>query len=173
YLLTIILLLFGECIVCIIAVFWPHILGIDVRSARLIRALQRSYAVPGREQFTAALDLAQTIFACCGINGSSNYGTSWWRLREVGRRELVVPLSCCILNNTNEMGSFLNPQPANLTLCQVLNPAEHQYARHTMTEMVRESSVSIPDNIQCFLQLGDNFALPNTNKKNIIFDCII
>jgi len=46
--------------VCIIAVFWPHILGIDVRPARLIRALQRSYAVPGREQFTAALDLAQT-----------------------------------------------------------------------------------------------------------------
>ncbi|KYN03967.1 hypothetical protein ALC62_05175, partial [Cyphomyrmex costatus] len=78
-------------------------------------------------------------FACCGINGSSNYGTSWWRLREVGRRELVVPLSCCILNNTNEMGSFLNPQPANLTLCQVLNPAEHQYARHTMVcEIIRK-----------------------------------
>ncbi|XP_018353522.1 PREDICTED: uncharacterized protein LOC108755165 [Trachymyrmex septentrionalis] len=132
YLLTIILLLLGECTVCIIAVFWPHILGIDVRPARLIRALQRSYAVPGREQFTAALDLAQTIFACCGINGSSNYGTSWWRLQEVGRRELVVPLSCCTLNNANETSSFLNPEPANLTLCQALNPAEHQYARHTM-----------------------------------------
>ncbi|KAG5315074.1 CD63 protein, partial [Acromyrmex insinuator] len=132
YLLTIILLLLGECTVCIIAVFWPHILGIDVRPARLIRALQRSYAVPGREQFTAALDLAQTIFTCCGINGSSNYGTSWWRLQEVGRRELVVPLSCCTLNNANETSSFLNPEPANLTLCQALNPAEHQYARHTM-----------------------------------------
>lgn len=58
--MTLILLLLGECTVCIIAVFWPHILGIDVRPARLIRALQRSYAVPGREQFTAALDLAQT-----------------------------------------------------------------------------------------------------------------
>ncbi|XP_011632681.1 tetraspanin-9 [Pogonomyrmex barbatus] len=132
YLLTIILLLLGECTVCIIAVFWPHILGIDVRPARLIRALQRSYAVPGREQFTAALDLAQTTFVCCGINGSSNYGTSWWRLQEVGRRELVVPLSCCTLNNANETGSFLNPEPANLTLCQALNPAEHQYARHTV-----------------------------------------
>lgn len=70
-------------------------------------------------------------FACCGINGSSNYGTSWWRLQEVGRRELVVPLSCCTLNNANETNSFLNPKPANLTLCQTLNPAEHQYARHT------------------------------------------
>lgn len=112
-------------------VFWPHVLGIDVRPARLIRALQRSYAVPGREQFTAALDLAQTTFACCGINGSSNYGTSWWRLQEVGRRELVVPLSCCTLNNVNQTDSFLNPEPANLTFCQALNPAEHQYARHT------------------------------------------
>lgn len=70
-------------------------------------------------------------FACCGINGSSNYGTSWWRLQEVGRRELVVPLSCCTLNNVNQTDSFLNPEPANLTLCQALNPAEHQYARHT------------------------------------------
>ncbi|XP_011135468.1 tetraspanin-17 [Harpegnathos saltator] len=132
YLVTVILLFFGECSVCIIAMFWPHLLGMDVRPARLIRALQRSYAVPGREQFTAALDLAQTAFSCCGINGSNNYGTSWWRLQEVGRRELVVPLSCCTLNNANETDSFLNPVPANLTLCQTLNPAEHQYARHTV-----------------------------------------
>ncbi|XP_026669391.1 CD82 antigen-like isoform X1 [Ceratina calcarata] len=131
YLIAIILLLFGECTVCVLVVFWPHVLGIDVRPARLVRALQRSYAVPGREQFTAALDLAQTTFGCCGINGSSNYGTSWWRLQEVGRRELVVPLSCCALNNANQTDSFLNPEPANLTLCQTLNPAEHQYARHT------------------------------------------
>jgi len=75
-------------------------------------------------------------FACCGINGSSNYGTSWWRLQEVGRRELVVPFSCCILNNANETDSFLNPIPDNLTLCQTLNPAEHQYARHTEVDIV-------------------------------------
>ncbi|XP_012279594.1 tetraspanin-17 [Orussus abietinus] len=131
YLVTLVLLLLGECTVCVLAVFWPNLLGVDVRPARLVRALQRSYAVPGREQFTAALDLAQTMFACCGINGSNNYGTSWWRLQEVGRRELVVPLSCCLLNNTYEVESFLNPQPMNLTLCQALNPAEHQQARHT------------------------------------------
>ncbi|KAL2725674.1 Tetraspanin-11 [Vespula squamosa] len=131
YVVTITLLLLSECTIFIVAIFWPYLLGIDVRPARLIRALQRSYAVPGREQFTAALDLAQTTFSCCGINGSNNYGTSWWRLQEVGRRELVVPLTCCTLNNANETDSFLNPEPANLTLCQALNPAEHQYARHT------------------------------------------
>ncbi|KYN42668.1 Paired box protein Pax-9, partial [Trachymyrmex septentrionalis] len=34
------------------------------------------------------------------------------------------------------------------------------------------SSFDIPINIQCFLQLGENFALPFNNKNKIIFDCI-
>ena len=29
-----------------------------------------------------------------------------------------------------EKDTFLNPEPFNLTLCQTLNPAEHQQARH-------------------------------------------
>lgn len=86
-------------------------------------------------------------FACCGINGSSNYGTSWWRLQEVGRRELVVPLSCCTLNNVNQTDSFLNPEPANLTLCQALNPAEHQYARHTTVRIVNQDVVDYANGI--------------------------
>jgi len=31
---------------------------------------------------------------------------------------------------------------------------------------------NIPGNIQCFLQLEDNFALPFNNKNKIIFECI-
>lgn len=93
----------------------------DIATASIVT--KRNYAL---------LSLWRLQFACCGINGSSNYGTSWWRLQEVGRRELVVPLSCCTLNNANETDSFLNPEPANLTFCQALNPAEHQYARHTV-----------------------------------------
>ena len=34
------------------------------------------------------------------------------------------------------------------------------------------SAVDIPFNIQYFLQLGENFALPFNNKHRIIFDCI-
>ena len=34
------------------------------------------------------------------------------------------------------------------------------------------SSCNIPVNIQYFLQLGDNFALPFVNKNKLIFDCI-
>lgn len=63
-----ILLFLGECAICIIAMFWPQLLGIDVRPARLIRALQRSYALPGFEQFTAALDLAQTMVSLYQID---------------------------------------------------------------------------------------------------------
>lgn len=130
YILMIILLMMVEISICTVVIFFPQYLGIDLQPSRLIRALQRNYAVPGREQFTAALDLAQSVFSCCGINGSSNYGTSWWRLQEVGRRELVVPLTCCTLNNVSVIDAFLNPEPSNLTLCQALNPAEHLRARH-------------------------------------------
>lgn len=53
----------------------------------------------------------------------------------------MVPLSCCTLNNANETDSFLNPEPANLTLCQALNPAEHQYARHTTVGIHNEEVI--------------------------------
>lgn len=60
YVSVIVLLLIGKCSLCLLVVFWPHLLGVDVKAPRLLRALQRSYALPGREQFTAAIDLAQT-----------------------------------------------------------------------------------------------------------------
>lgn len=104
-------------------------------------------------------------FACCGINGSSNYGTSWWRLQEVGRRELVVPLSCCTLNNANETGSFLNPEPANLTLCQALNPAEHQYARHTIVCTIMRKLLPPPLPLSCRAMRADT---SETNFLNLI-----
>ncbi|XP_014210476.1 CD151 antigen-like [Copidosoma floridanum] len=125
------LLVMGKCGLVVLVVFCPDRLGVDLQPGRLLRALQRTYALPSHEQFTAALDLAQTAFSCCGINGSNNYGSSWWRLQESSRRDFVVPLSCCILNNAHEQDGFLNPEPRNLSLCQALNPAEHQQARHS------------------------------------------
>ena len=103
--------------------------------------IKRKKKKVGRTPFSIFEKPRSFQFACCGINGSSNYGTSWWRLQEVGRRELVVPLSCCTLNNVNQTDSFLNPEPANLTLCQALNPAEHQYARHTTVRIINEDVV--------------------------------
>lgn len=72
----------------------------------------------------------------------------------MGRRELVVPLSCCTLNNTNETDSFLNPEPANLTLCQALNPAEHQYARHTTVRIVMRKWLNEKDRCSANIVTG-------------------
>ncbi|XP_008560915.1 tetraspanin-11 [Microplitis demolitor] len=132
YMVILIILIVSQFTICVLAIFTPNLIGIDIRVITLLRALQRNYGLPGRQQFTAALDLAQTTFSCCGINGSNNYGTSWWRLQEVGRRDLVVPLTCCLLNNTNDIDSFLNPIVSDLNTCQTLNPAKHQFARHTV-----------------------------------------
>ncbi|CAD6245149.1 GSCOCG00013552001-RA-CDS, partial [Cotesia congregata] len=131
YMIILITLMISQLTVCVLTIFTPNLIGVDIRVVTLLRTLQRNYGLPGRQQFTAALDLAQTTFSCCGINGSNNYGTSWWRLQEVGRRNLVVPLTCCLLNNTNNFDAFLNPVVKDLETCQTLNPVKHQRARHT------------------------------------------
>lgn len=63
----IILLMMVEISICTVVIFFPQYLGIDLQPSRLIRALQRNYAVPGREQFTAALDLAQSVVSKVAI----------------------------------------------------------------------------------------------------------
>lgn len=59
YLFLLTLLLLGELAVGALAALGPQFLGLAIESPRLTDALQRGYGVPGREQFTAALDLAQ------------------------------------------------------------------------------------------------------------------
>jgi hypothetical protein len=54
-------LLLGESSVGVLAVVCPEYLGVTVSMTRLAESLQRTYGVPGKEQFTAAVDLAQTI----------------------------------------------------------------------------------------------------------------
>lgn len=67
---------------------------------------------------------------CCGVTGGSDYHSSWWRLRELGQRELLVPLSCCDLDNAREPDGFLDPRPTNLTLCQSLQQDAVRPYRH-------------------------------------------
>ena len=58
YLFLLALLLLGELSVGALAALGPQFLGLAVEQPRLADALQRGYGVPGREQFTAAFDLA-------------------------------------------------------------------------------------------------------------------
>lgn len=60
------------------------------------------------------------------MSGGADYHASWWRLRELGQRDLLVPLSCCELDNAGDADGFLDPRPSNLTLCQSL---QHEAAR--------------------------------------------
>ncbi|KAF4525647.1 hypothetical protein B566_EDAN001247 [Ephemera danica] len=85
----------------------------------LAEALQRNFGSPGHEQFTAAFDLAQTTFHCCGVLSPADFEASWWRMQELGGRELRVPLTCCRLGNQpGDDRAFLNPIPRNNSLCQ-------------------------------------------------------
>ena len=89
-----------------------------------------SYGVPGFEQYTIALDFAQTLLDCCAINDSINYDTSLWRLQKFGKSELTVPLTCCALMNKFQENSYLDPVPVNESLCQSLEVKDFQASRH-------------------------------------------
>ncbi|KAJ9583056.1 hypothetical protein L9F63_022598 [Diploptera punctata] len=132
FLMFLVMLLLGESSLVVLAIVCPEYLGITVSVTRLAESLQKRYGVPGKDQFTAAVDLAQTVFQCCGMSGSIDYDVSWWRLRDLGQPDLFLPLSCCVLSNHPEDSkAFLDPHPANLTACQSLDQGLYQSTRHT------------------------------------------
>jgi hypothetical protein len=59
-LFLLVVLLLGESSLGVLAVICPEYLGVTVTKTQLAESLQRTYGVPGKEQFTAAIDLAQT-----------------------------------------------------------------------------------------------------------------
>ncbi|XP_055838953.1 uncharacterized protein LOC129906975 isoform X2 [Episyrphus balteatus] len=131
YFSAVALLLLAESVVCLALTLWPHCLGISLDAIEMVKALQGNYGIPGKEQFTIAMDLAQTRFKCCGMNSEINYDTSMWRLQGFGTREWVVPLTCCILNNEHEPLSYLDPKPFNQSQCETLQKVEFSKYRHT------------------------------------------
>uniref|UniRef100_A0A182JWN9 Tetraspanin n=1 Tax=Anopheles christyi TaxID=43041 RepID=A0A182JWN9_9DIPT len=130
YFLIILSLLVAEFGVCLMITAWPQCLGLNLNETAMVKALQANYGVPGNEQFTAAMDLAQTIFECCAINTSINYDTSLWKLQSLGKKELTVPLTCCKLVNRFDFTAYLDPAPINVTLCQALQTQDYEKYRH-------------------------------------------
>lgn len=96
----------------------------------MIKALQGHYGISGKEHLTVAIDLTQTLFECCAISSDTNYDTSLWRLQGLGHRSLAVPLSCCQLRNSDNKKAYLDPQPLNLTTCQVIQKFSFESTRH-------------------------------------------
>jgi hypothetical protein len=61
FLFLLVILLLVESSLGVLAVVCPEYLGVVVSATELVQSLQRTYGVPGKEQFTAAIDLAQTL----------------------------------------------------------------------------------------------------------------
>lgn len=130
---------------------WPQCVGLNLDESLMVKVLQSSYGVPGKEQvfihfskkkiknfidlsllqLTAAIDLAQTYFKCCAINSNLNYDMSLWRLQNLGNIDWAVPQTCCMLTNADADRSYLDPKPQNLTMCQSLLKHEYNRARHS------------------------------------------
>ncbi|KAG7305405.1 hypothetical protein JYU34_009474 [Plutella xylostella] len=120
YFLLVLTLLTGECAGGALAAVWPRCVGLQNARGGAVGALQAYYGVPDYEQFTAALDLAQTELECCGMTDARNFDMSMWQLRRLGPRGLSVPLSCCVQDRA--AGSYLNPLPLNQSRCQDIQP---------------------------------------------------
>ncbi|XP_033330586.1 leukocyte surface antigen CD53 isoform X2 [Megalopta genalis] len=118
---------------------------------RLINKLANEY---GHEQtsdiaFSNSLDFAQYKFNCCGIHGYGDYnGTAWWRDAQFSGNRRQVPLTCCVLKNTevkntgspmsvvsrvfhkNTEKPWLNPKPKDEIACQLEDKEGHDGYRH-------------------------------------------
>lgn len=60
FIFLLIILLVVESVISSLTVMCPQYLGIKLQQEELLDTWQRYYGVPGREQFTAAVDLIQT-----------------------------------------------------------------------------------------------------------------
>lgn len=50
------------------------------------------------KKYTSTISLQ---FNCCGIHGYGDYnGTAWWRDAQISGNRRQVPLTCCVLKNT-------------------------------------------------------------------------
>lgn len=99
--------------------------------------------------FSQSLDFAQYKFNCCGVHSDADYnGTAWWRDGQISGSRRQVPLTCCVLKNTevkntgspmsvvsrvfhkNNEKPWLHPQPKDEAACQVEDQEGHKGYRH-------------------------------------------
>ncbi|XP_012288832.1 CD151 antigen [Orussus abietinus] len=99
--------------------------------------------------FSHSLDFAQFKFNCCGIHGDGDYnGTAWWRDGQISGTRRQVPVTCCVLKNSevkntgspmsvvsrvfhmNNEKPWLHPQLRDEAACQVVDEVGHEGYRH-------------------------------------------
>lgn len=134
YFVMVVGLLVAESMICLAISLWPHCLGISLDEDRMVQALQTNYGVPSREQYTIAMDLAQTQFGCCGMNDETDYEMSIWRQHSLGQEDWLVPLTCCRSEQIIypiDSQLHLDPKPANENLCQSSEKSDYKNYRYT------------------------------------------
>ena len=67
-------------------------------------------------------------FRCCGINDKDEYASSRWREEALGGADLIYPLTCCALSNTNDPEAYLNPVVNDTKKC--MSDDIRIYGRH-------------------------------------------
>ena len=56
-------------------------------------------------------------FNCCGIHGYGDYnGTAWWRDAQISGNRRQVPLTCCVLKNTEVWGIYFYQSSNRFTI---------------------------------------------------------
>ncbi|XP_054159913.1 CD151 antigen-like [Oppia nitens] len=94
----------------------------------LTNKLQTDYGL--HSSFTAAIDLAQTKFECCGIDGPKDYDRSVWKTTRMNGMNSNVSRTCCLLQNKLEPQAHNNPRPVNEAYCQSSDQVENRIFRH-------------------------------------------
>lgn len=115
YFIFLLLIFTAELTVGILAVVFQEKVVADLK-LELTGKLKKEYGLASA--LTAAVDLAQTRFECCGIEGPADYTSSLWKLQNLGGPDATVSKTCCLLLNMKEDQGYVNPRPINDTLCQ-------------------------------------------------------
>ncbi|KAE8741371.1 hypothetical protein FOCC_FOCC013070 [Frankliniella occidentalis] len=161
YVMFLIVLIVGEMGVAVLTfVFREEFLeGLDTRlSSELIEKygmdIENHYLSNNvaNKDFTTSVDFAQYRFNCCGMRNDSDYlETQWWKQsRSKDSRPRNVPLTCCVLANTDTEEAWQSPLPKQEQSCQDDNPRVHErlrYKQGCLLELVlwfrRESAVLV------------------------------
>lgn len=97
--------------------FFHDSLGKELESTKMVAVLQSSFGTD--QPFTQSMDYAQYRFNCCGVESEADYEKSSWRSDRLGGNELIVPWTCCPLDESaSDYPPFMNPLPLNKTACQ-------------------------------------------------------
>jgi hypothetical protein len=117
YIFCVCLVIIAELALGVSFLLFHDTLGRDLETTKMTAKLHASYGVD--QPFTQALDFAQHKFNCCGVGGDADFERSTWRSTKLGGDELIVPKTCCPLDEeSSDYPPYMNPVPLNNEACQ-------------------------------------------------------